>query len=200
MPAGKKIGKVTIVNTILIAVLAVSVVLFFTYGYFGGLKKIIVNIEEQGGETVVYQEIKGEYKQSGAIMDKIYNSLLENDTIATCKGFGKYFDNPEKVDKNQLRSQAGCIIEERDSQNIDRISDRFETMVIPRKKYITTDYPYKNKLSVLFSLIRVYPALKKYAEDNGFDEDSPVMEIYDIPNRKIIYRKEIETKQQSEND
>lgn len=181
-------------NYLLIIILTIFIILLLAFGYYGGLTKITVDIKKQGGETVVYQKINGDYKQSGVIMDKIYNSLLENDSIQTYKGFGKYYDNPKKIDKNKLRSEAGCIIEETDLHKIDRISGDFNTMVIPQTEYITAEYPYKNKLSILFSLLRVYPALNKFAEDNGFYEDSPVMEIYDIPNNRISYRKEIKSR------
>jgi len=30
----------------------------------------------------------------------------------------------------------------------------------------------------------------KYVKDNGFSESGPIMEIYDMPNGKILYRKE----------
>jgi len=39
--------------------------------------------------------------------------------------------------------------------------------------------------------MKVYPALNKFAKQNGFNEESAVMEIYDVPNKKILYRKEI---------
>lgn len=35
-----------------------------------------------------------------------------------------------------------------------------------------------------------YPALNKYCEKQGY-KDSPVPEIYDVPGKKIIYRKKI---------
>ena len=39
--------------------------------------------------------------------------------------------------------------------------------------------------------MKVYPALNKYAIQNGYNEEGLVMEIYDIPNNKILYRKEL---------
>ncbi|HEX3048356.1 MAG TPA: hypothetical protein VHY08_26650, partial [Bacillota bacterium] len=38
---------------------------------------------------------------------------------------------------------------------------------------------------------RMHPALNKFALENHFSDDSAVMEIYDIPNKRIIYRKAI---------
>jgi hypothetical protein len=39
--------------------------------------------------------------------------------------------------------------------------------------------------------MKVYPVLNNFVKLNGFKEDSFVMEIYDIPNNKILYRKEL---------
>ena len=39
--------------------------------------------------------------------------------------------------------------------------------------------------------MKVYPALNKFAKQNGFNEESAVMETYNIPNNKILYRKEL---------
>lgn len=46
-------------------------------------------------------------------------------------------------------------------------------------------------MSVMFSVMKVYPALQKYISKKGFKEEGAVIEIYDIPNKKILYRKEI---------
>jgi hypothetical protein len=45
-------------------------------------------------------------------------------------------------------------------------------------------------MSIIFSLIKVYPALNKYAEEHKL-HGGTVMEIYDMPNKKIFYRQEI---------
>ncbi len=175
----------------LIIIVILILVVTITYIYFGGFKTINIQITTQGGETVVYEDIIGDYRQSGIVMDKVYHSLLDNDNIETFKGFGKYFDNPKEVAKEDLRSMAGSIVEEKDTAKLKDISGEFKIMKLPVQKYITTEFPYKGRMSVLFSIMKVYPALNRYTEDNGFENNTPVIEIYDIPNRKILYRKEL---------
>lgn len=174
---------------IIIVVLILTILLF--YSYYGGFYKIQITTEKQGGETVVYQEITGDYRQSGQVMDKIYYSLLNDYKITTYKGIGIYYDNPQKVEKDKLRSEAGCIIEENDYTKLSDLPENFKIKRIDTKEYITTSFPYKGKMSVMFSIMKVYPALQKYTADNGFNEEGAVIEIYDIPNKKIFYRKEI---------
>lgn len=179
---------------VLIAVLALIVILLVAYTYYGGFNRLNIQIAEQGGETVVFEEIVGDYRQSGVAMDKIYHSLKDNDKIETFKGFGFYYDNPKKVEKSKLRSEAGCVIENADTGKVAVLSENFKTKVLPTKKYIVTEFPYKGKMSIMVSIMKVYPSLSEFAEKQGLDSDGAVMEIYDIPNGKIMYRKEIVTK------
>jgi hypothetical protein len=161
------------------------------YAYSGGFQRLKISIITAGGETLIYEKITGDYKQSGKVMDKIYYDLLEKDKIETYKGFGIYYDNPQKVAVNKLRSEAGCILEKKDEDKIPVLEKKYAIRTFPTTKYIVTEFPYKNKMSVLFSLMKVYPALNKFTAENGYSEGGATMEIYDIPNQRIIYRKEI---------
>jgi hypothetical protein len=160
------------------------------YAYYGGFKKINFKIEEQGGEILVYEDMTGDYSQTPTVSDRVYYSLLNDEGIAATKGFGIYYDNPKMVEKSKLRSEIGCIIENADSATIADLANKYRVKTVPRKNYITTEFPFKGKLSVMFGLMKVYPTLEKYLQEHRYS-DSPIMEIYDVTNKKILYRKEI---------
>lgn len=185
----KKQKNMYLAILVVLTILIILLVSFYTYQ--GGFYKPQITLQNTGGEVLVYDSIKGDYKQSGIVMDKIYYSLLNDDKVETFKGFGIYFDNPQKVEKSILRSEAGCILEKKDIDKLTFLETKYKIRTFPVANYIVTEFPYKNKLSVLFSLAKVYPALREFALKNGYNEDTPVMEIYDIPNKKIIYRKEL---------
>ncbi len=46
----------------------------------------------------------------------LYYDLKDNYSIETTKGFGLYYDNPQDVDKDKLRSIVGCIVESKSSK------------------------------------------------------------------------------------
>jgi Uncharacterized conserved protein len=175
----------------LIIVIVMIIAIIILVAYYGGFYKLRISVDEAGGETLVYESLRGNYKKSGTVMDKIYWSLLNNEKIETYKGFGIYYDNPQKVEEAELRSEAGCILEDKDTTKIPMLEKKYTVRKFPKKKYIITEFPYKGKLSVMFSLFKVYPALASYAINKGYKENGAVMEIYDIPNNKIQYRKEI---------
>jgi hypothetical protein len=179
-----------IMKILLIVIVSALIVCIVAYAYYGGFRSLKIQIAEQGGEFVVYDTIIGDYRQSGVIMDKVYYALLNDYKIETYKGFGKYYDNPKKVEKSKLRSESGCIIEPKDVETA-KASGLFKTQVLPKQRYIVAEFPYKGKMSVIFSLMKVYPALSKFCTMNGFNEEGAIIEIYDIPHKKVFYRKEI---------
>lgn len=170
----------------------IAFLLISLYAYYGGFSKIEVSTAETGGELLVYEVMMGDFKQSGKVMDKVYYSLLNEDSIETFKGVGVYYADPRKVeDKSTLKSDIGCIIEEKDREKILTLDSKYMMKEIPRKEYIVAEFPYNGKLSVFVSLMKVYPAIDKFIKENGYSEQGLVMEIYDMPNKKIMYRKEI---------
>jgi DNA gyrase inhibitor GyrI len=179
-------------KTFVIILAIVAILILLVYSYFGGFHRITPRIEVQGGETLVYKKVTGDYKQTGKAMDSIYYQLLNGEKTETFKGFGIYYDDPQKVEKSQLRSEAGCILEKVDSTTVEYLSKKFNLKRFPEDQYIVAAFPYKGKFSVIFSIFKVYPALNKFAKENHYSLDTPVMEIYDVPNKKIIYRKMIQ--------
>ena len=178
-----------IMKVILIIFTILVVLLIAIYAYYGGFEKISFRIENQGGEAVVYENVTGDYSQSPKVSDRVYYTLLNNEKIETTKGFGIYYDNPKNVAKDKLRSEIGCIIENADSATLARLSEKYQVKTLPQSEFVVTEFPFKGKLSVLIGILKVYPALDKFNKEHGYIE-SPIIEIWDIPNKKTIYRKE----------
>lgn len=176
---------------IIIVVAAIVAIVLGFAAYWGAFKSIQFSVVEQGGEPLVYEEMTGDYRQSGVVMDRVYYSLLNDYKIETFKGFGIYYDNPQKVETSKLRSELGCILEESDIHRLNELEGNFKIKTYPKGKYVVAEFPYKGKLSVIFGIMKVYPALNKYIKANGLNEEGAIMEIYDTPGKKIIYRKEL---------
>jgi DNA gyrase inhibitor GyrI len=176
--------KVTLIILAILVILIICV-----YAYYGGFTKVNLKIENQGGETIVYENVIGDYKQTPKFTDKIYYALLNDEKIETTRGIGIFYDNPQKVEKEKLRSEVGCVIENMDSAIISKLSEKYQIKTLEKTDYIVAEFPFKGGISVIFGIMKVYPGLNKYCEENGF-KDSPITEIYDVSNKKIVYRKE----------
>lgn len=178
---------------ILLVIGVLAIVVAIAYVYYGGLNKVEVKEAMQGGEVLVYEEVVGDYAQTGKFSDKVYYLLLNNEGVATTKGFGIFYDNPQVVDKSKLRSEVGCIVEGLDSSQIADLSSKYKVRIYPKANYITAEFPFKGHISIMLGLMKVYAQIDKYVKDHAISDRGAIMEIYDVPNKKIMYRKEIVT-------
>ena len=108
--------------------------------------------------------------------------------------FGIYYDDPEKVPEEKLRSEIGVSLSKTDyekfsqknqKEKIKGIETKFKTLL--SKEYIFTKIPYRNMLSIFVGIMKAYPALDEYAKSQGMAEytyreedynDSYAMELY----------------------
>lgn len=175
---------------ILYVLVSLAIIVIMIYANYSGFSKVSFQVQKAGGETLLYREITGPYSQTSNAISKIKYDLKGEFNIEPGKEFGMYYDNPRKVEKSKLHSEVGCILENSDTLRVFWLKAKFNIRVLPVKEYITAEFPYKGKMSVMIGLMKVYPALMKYVKANDYAETGPIMEIYDLPNNKILYRKE----------
>lgn len=185
----KKITKrgSSLIIIITSSALAAAAGLFLVY--WGVFTKIDPVIKRAGGEVLVYQTVLGDYKQSREVSDDVYYALIDRFGLETYKGFAIYYDKPGTVDLKEQRSEIGSILEQDQIDRKVEISGFYEVRVLPEGEYLVAEFPIRGKLSNLIGMMKVYPALNYSAKRNGYSVDTPIMEIWDIPNKTIIYRK-----------
>lgn len=170
---------------IIIPLLVLLIIILIILFYNGLFKTITIKESNNPSYTLVYKKNIGPYHKTGVVMDEIYDSLLK-DKIETYKGFGIYYDSPQNTAKDQLRSIGGCIVETKDLEKLKQLKNKYKIAQFPASTVLTTDFPYKNKLSVVLGIFKVYPVINKYMQKNNY-QSVPIMEIYDIPEKKINY-------------
>ncbi len=170
---------------IIIFLIIVGVIVVYL-GYFGFFMMVAVREMDMGPYTLVYKKHVGDYGKTPAIQNEIYYSLLNNEKIRTTKGFGIYFDDPREVKKENLRSFVGCILEKNDAANAGRLKAAYSLMEYPRSRSVVAEFPFRGKLSIIAGIMKAYPAIERYVKDKGYRQ-APVMEIYDVPAKKIVY-------------
>lgn len=173
---------------VFVIVLIIIALLLGLYAYYGGFYEIEIKAETVGGETIVYKKVTGDYKQTSSVTNEVYDYLFHHLKIETYKGIGIFYDNPKNVEREELKSEVGCVIETNDVNRLEKIHCKYEIKQLLCTQSIVIEFPYKGGFSVLIGLIRVHPKLEKYVKTHNLP-DTPIIEIYDIPNRKIIYRK-----------
>lgn len=179
----------------MLLILGIIILTLFVLGlsyliYLDAFSTVVFKEEMKGPFKIVYKEHIGPYEKVGPTMDALYNELI-NDEIETSRGIGLYYDNPQEVEKSKLRAKVGSIIEEKDYENLEALSEKYEVLDLASQKYLVAEFPFKNKMSFMIGVFKVYPALNKYVKDNNLHMpeigENAIIEIYDIPNAKTYY-------------
>lgn len=176
-------------QTTIIIIGTVLLVLAVAYAWLGGFKQIRFKMQEAGGETLIYESHSGDYKNVGKVIDKMYYALLNQEKVECFRGFGIYYDDPRKVQKAKLRSDVGNILESPTPELLQQLDGKFNIKTLEQQKFLVAEFPLKNRLSIMMGIMRVYPAMTRHISKNNLSDEGFVMEIYNVPGKKIEYRK-----------
>lgn len=166
-------------------IIAAAVVAALFSWYAGFFSSVVINEKNWGPVTIVYQEHRGEYSKVGPTMDEVYQKLQADD-IAASRGIGIYYDDPASVPAVDLRSEVGSIIEDSEQGKFEFVQDKYLTKTIAEQKFVVAEFPYRTKTSIIAGVFKVYPKLQAYLAEKNYGS-APIMEIYDLPNKKIYY-------------
>ena len=169
----------------IVAVIGVIALLLYlsVYGLFSSVK---ISEKSMGPYLLVYKKHIGDYKNVGQVMDKLFYDLQDNHAITTTKGFGLYYDKPQDVAKEKLRSIVGCIVEEKTIEDLKDINNKYGIKEYPVSKSVIAEFSYKGKTSIVLGIFKVYSKLSAYIDEHNY-ASTPIMELYDQPNEKIMY-------------
>ncbi|BFN37794.1 hypothetical protein [Fidelibacter multiformis] len=157
--------------------------LLYTW-FYGGFSQVNITRSKAGPFTLAYEVHQGDYRDIHIVMDRVFDALNEKDGLFTTQGFGLYYDKPGDVDTDSLRSIGGCILpSDTDPQ---ALTCGCKIAEFPHTDAIVAEFPYRGKASVIFGVMKAYPAINKYLKDHDIPA-APILEIYDVPGKKIRY-------------
>ena len=171
----------------IVIILVILVVGFLAYlGYFSTPQ---VSEQKIGPLAFVYEPYVGEYKNTYLIFDKL-NKALKADGIVAVAGIGIYYDDPKIVAADQLRSDIGLIIAEKDSGKIFALGKKYRFKRMGQRNSMVVEFPIRNIFSYMIGPSKAYPALTSYLQAKNYKMTNP-FELYDMKNGKILYVMEI---------
>lgn len=162
------------------------VVLISVLTYYGMFATVTVTEQNIGPLWLVYEKYIGDYKNVGPVMDKIHKDLKEKESLEPSRGFGLYYDNPQEVAKDKLRSLVGCILDEKDLDKIKELQTRYNVKLYPASQSVVASFPFKGKPSIFVGIFKVYPKIGNFVKVHNYSP-VPMMELYDLPNKNITY-------------
>ncbi len=175
-----------ILRILVIIVAVIVIVALIALAQYGLFYSVSISEKNVGPYLLVYKTHIGDYKGVGPIIGEIYYDLENNYSIKATNGFGLYYDNPQEVDKANLRSIVGCIVEGRSVEDLKKLRDKYGVKEYPSSKSVVAEFPYKGKLSILIGIFKVYPKLAPYIKEHKYTQ-TPIMELYDQANKRIEY-------------
>lgn len=177
-----------LIKKILVVLLVFIAIIIGIYAYFGGFNKIEFKEVEIGEEVVVYREMIGSYNKSGDLMKLVCEELEKDYGVDASIGIGIYYDNPDMVEAEKLRSEIGSIIITDDNNKIEELKKVFSVKTLPKQEYLSVELPLKGFFSIMIGAFKVYPQIEEYLNENGYSNKVPIMEIYDKKKNIITYR------------
>ena len=168
-----------------LAVAGLGLGLFLILVWAGLLANPGVSQKAMGPYNLVYEPFTGDYKKTGKVFEAV-NSDLKKIGVETRIGLGIYYDDPHAVPADQLRSEDGAVLEDKDLAKLPEITKIHKYKVLPQKDSIVAELPIKNFLTYMIGPMRAYPALAKYAREHNLKTEL-AYEVYDMPGKKIYY-------------
>ena len=120
-------------------------------------------------------------------MEKIYQEL-SGQGITQLAGIGIYYNDPATITSGQeLRSDVGSVVDEKDVGKLQRNSSVYKVKTIPQAVRVVAEFPYKNSFSYMVGPIKMYPLVNKYMAARAYKLEIPRIELYDMDMKKIYF-------------
>jgi DNA gyrase inhibitor GyrI len=161
-------------------VLAIIVLLAFaavTYLANEGLfSKVLVTEGEMPGFRVMGIEHRGPYEKIGPAFERM--SAIAKEKGIEPRMIGVYFDNPDMVAEDSLKSLAGMIVSAEDSLVLASLPE-LKSLIIPAGHAAISSFETDGMASMIIGAMKSYPKLTEYvAEKNRGEDVNFVYEVY----------------------
>jgi hypothetical protein len=146
--------------------------------YLGLFSPVDVQAKTVGPYFLVYKSEKGDYRHTGKTVGELVREL-QSIGAGEVKGFAIYYDDPKKVKAEDLRSDVGVVLQDKDRRRAAGILQKYQTREFPALEGAVSSFPLKNTFSVFLGSYKVHPKLVKFVEARGMVPQY-TLEIYDF--------------------
>jgi len=160
---------------LIIVLLLISLVFIYvsTQGLF---QPVVVEQRSMPGYRVVGIQHIGPYEKIGDAFNQMH-SIAEEQGVPV-KMIGVYFDNPNEVVEDSLRSIAGLVVSEADSAKLSKLPD-LRVLSIPPGNAAVSDFKTGSMASMIIGAMKSYPKLTEYVAEKGLTQRITfVYEVY----------------------
>jgi len=142
----------------------------------GLLSGVTVTEGEMPGFRVMGIEHLGPYEKIGPAFERI--SAIAKEKGLEPRMIGVYFDNPDMVAEDSLKSLAGMIVSVEDSLALASLPE-LKPLIIPAGHAAISSFETDGMVSMIIGAMKSYPKLTEYvAEKNRGEDVNFVYEVY----------------------
>ncbi|HTY13918.1 MAG TPA: GyrI-like domain-containing protein [Candidatus Omnitrophota bacterium] len=173
----------------LIVIVVIVIALAVFLWYMGAFSAPKVTERKIGPFLLAYEEYTGPYSGIEAVMKRV-DLALTAQGIKASRGFGIYLNDPNTTSPDQLRSELGYVIEEKDQALANKLGKEIKLTKWAAKNCLVAEFPLRNNLSYMIGPMKAYPELSKAFKAKNYKMGG-CMELYDMPAGKIFFIFEI---------
>lgn len=169
----------------IIGIIIIVLFAFFlgTSFYAGMFDKLSLEIAEVGPYPIVYREHKGPYDGVKFALHDVYQYLKTRRMQWTTKGIGIFYDDPQTVKPQDLRSIAGYVTD----TLLTNLAAPYKSQILPKTRAIVGTFRIRSFLSNFTGTEKYYSAKADFAKKNNLVLAGPVIELFDMGARRVFY-------------
>lgn len=165
-------------------IVAAAMLVFFVLCFFAGVfDTMTVSVRDEGPFNLIFREHRGPYRGVRFALYDVYSYLKDKHSMQPQRGFVMFLDNPQKTKKEDLRCRAGCITD----SIVANVSGQYATEVFAKTKAVRGSFRLRSFMSPMTGPVKFYPRMLETLRTEKLTSAGPVMEIYDVPAKTIIY-------------
>ncbi len=150
--------------------------LIYHVGYF---KPVEITEKQAGPYYLLYKDHVGPYHKITPLIEEI-ETWAKQQNIPCLQTFGRFNDDPDLVEEERLRSNAGCLLSDGDGllvlgKNIS-FPEGYKLEKLEAGNYLTAKFEGAPSIGP----IKVYPLARDHANGIGRLIGNPIIEIYTI--------------------
>ena len=158
---------------VLLILLSIGFIYVSTQGLF---QSVVIEQRAMPGYRVAGIRHTGPYEKIGDAFNQIHK--IADEQGVPVKMIGVYFDNPNEVAADSLRSMAGIIVSESDSVKLSALPN-LAFLSIPAGEAAVSNFKTGGMVSMIIGAMKSYPKLTEYVEAKGIAEQvNFVYEVY----------------------
>ncbi len=138
----------------------------------GSFKTVTITQGPYGPLKVVFKKHVGAYDKIVPVIEEVERWAKANGE--PCKlSFGEYYDDPDRVATDRLRSNGGCLVEKKWDFVLPA---GFGYREIPSHQFVIATFDGAPSIGP----IKVYPKVDEYMKAHSLEKAGPTFELYEI--------------------